>query len=172
MLKSLLDYFSKKRCEAHWPDPRRPLSSKILPSTIAAANTEVLRVIDASCHVQSGKRRGAYNTYTPEFKAKVARYGIENGNCQAARKFSTTDKIIEESSVRGWAKTYKTEVERKRKAGEEVSAIPLLPVAKRGEEVSAIPLLPVAKRGRPLLLGDTFDSEVSHTFDVFIKEVD
>ena len=27
--------------------------------------------------------------YTPEFKAKVARYAIENGNCRAARKFST-----------------------------------------------------------------------------------
>jgi len=40
---------------------------------------------------------------------------------------------------------YKTEIERKQKAG---------------EEVSAIPLLPVAKRGRPLLLGDTLDSEV------------
>ena len=27
--------------------------------------------------------------YTPEFKAKLARYAIENGNCRAARKFST-----------------------------------------------------------------------------------
>jgi len=67
MSRSLLDYFSKKRCEAHLPDPRGPLSSKILPSTIAAANTEVLRVIDASghakreafsiCTLQSSKQR-------------------------------------------------------------------------------------------------------------------
>ena len=115
-----------------------------------AANTEVMRVINASGHGSSkfkstGEKRGVYNKYTPEFKAKVARYAIENGNSPAARKFSTTDKVIDESSVRGWVTTYNREMERKRKAG---------------EEVSAIPVLPVAKRGRPLLLGDTLDSEV------------
>ena len=60
MLRSLLDYFSKKRCEAHLLDPRVPLSSKILPSTIAAAITEILRVIDASCHVFSLAKREAF----------------------------------------------------------------------------------------------------------------
>ena len=55
-----------------------------------------------------------YNKYTPELKAKVARYAIENGNCQAARKFSTTDKVIDESSVRGWVAMYMREMERKR----------------------------------------------------------
>ena len=58
---------------------------------------------------------------------------------------SALQKVIDESSVRGWVTTYNREMERKRKAG---------------EEVSAIPVLPVAKRGRPLLLGDTLDSEV------------
>ena len=78
----------------------------MLPSIIAAANTEVMHVIKASGHDSSkfkstGKKRGVYNRYTPEFKAKVTRYAIENGNSQAARKFSTTDKVIDESSVRG-----------------------------------------------------------------------
>ena len=147
MSKSILDFFSKKRSDAHLPDPRGPLSSKILPSTIASANTEVLRVMNGRCPSKlksAGGKRGGYNKYSPEFKAKVASYAIENGNCRAARKFSSTDKVIDESSVRGWVTTYKKEVERKRKAGEEES----------------ISLLPVAKRGRPLLLGDTLDTEV------------
>ena len=95
------------------------------------------------CSVWQKERRLQY--LHPEFKAKVERYAIENENCRAARKFSTTDKIIDESSVRGWVKTFTTEVERKRKAA---------------KEVSAIPLLPNAKCGWPLLLGDTLDSEV------------
>ena len=114
------------------PDSRGPLSSRILPSTIAAANTEVMRVINDSSKLKSaGKKRGAYNKYTPEFKANVARYAIENGNCQAAIKFSTTGKVIDKSTVRGWVTTYKREMERKRKAGEEVSDVTLLPEAKR-----------------------------------------
>ena len=123
----------------------------MLPSTIAAANTEVMRVINASGHGSSrfkstGKKRGVYNKYTGKY---IARYAIENGNCRTARKFSTTDKVIDESSVRGWVTTYKREE------------------TKAGEEVSAVPLLPVAKRGRPLLLGDTLDSEVKS----FIRSV-
>ena len=154
MSRSILDYFSKKRSEANLPDPRGPLSRKMLPSTIAAANTEVIRVMSGSeaspnlaqcLSHQAKKRRGVYNKYTPEFKAKVARYAIENGNCRAARKFSSTEKVIDESSVRGWVTTYKREMERKRKGG---------------EEISAVSLLPVAKCGRPLFLGDTLDSEV------------
>ena len=117
MSRSILDYFSKKRSKAHLPDPRGPLSSKMLPFTIAAANTEVMRVMNGHAALPSSsllaKKRGVYNKYTPEFKAKVARYAIENGNCRAARNFSSTDKVIDESSVRGWVTTYKREMERK-----------------------------------------------------------
>jgi len=45
MSRSLLDYFSKKQREVYLPDPRGPLSCKLLPSTIAATNTEVMRVM-------------------------------------------------------------------------------------------------------------------------------
>ena len=34
--------------------------------------------------------------------------------------------------MRGWVRTYKREMERKQKAGKEISAVSLLPVAKRG----------------------------------------
>ena len=84
----------------------------------------------SSLKLKSRERRGIYNKYIPEFKAKFARYVIENGNCQAAQKFSTIDKVIDESSVRGWVTTYKREVERKRKAGEEVSTLSFSPCSK------------------------------------------
>ena len=65
-----------------------------------------MRAINVSGHGSSklkstGEKRGIYNKYASEFKEKVARYAIENGNSRAARKFSTTDKVIDESSVRG-----------------------------------------------------------------------
>ena len=82
MSRSILDYFSKERSKVNLPDPRGPLSSKLLPSTIAAANTEVMRVMNSpsvATNLKSGgeKLRDAYNKYTPELKAKVA-----NGNWQ------------------------------------------------------------------------------------------
>ena len=46
MSRSILDYFSKECCKVDLSDPRGPLSSKIFPSTIAAANTEVMRVMN------------------------------------------------------------------------------------------------------------------------------
>ena len=60
MSRSLLDYFSKKWCEAHLPDPRGPLSSKMLPSTIAAANTEVMRVVVILASSSLLAKRGAF----------------------------------------------------------------------------------------------------------------
>ena len=85
MSRSILDYFSKERCKVDLPDPRGPLSSKILPSTIAAANTGVMHVMNGPSELKlksTGEKRGPYNKYTPDFKAKVVRYAIENGNCR------------------------------------------------------------------------------------------
>jgi len=48
----------------------------MLPSTIAAANTEVMRVMNGHAILPSSsllaEKRGVYNKYTPEFKAEVA----------------------------------------------------------------------------------------------------
>ena len=76
-----VDYFSKERCKVDLPDPRGPLSSKILPSTIAAANTEIMRVMNGPSELElksAGEKRSPYNKYMPEFKAKVARYAVAN----------------------------------------------------------------------------------------------
>ena len=47
MFRSILDYFSKEHSKVNLPDPRGPLSSKLLPSTNAAANTEVMHVMNS-----------------------------------------------------------------------------------------------------------------------------
>ena len=76
MCRSILDYFAKERCKADLLDPRSPLSSTILPSTIAADNTEVMHVMNGPSKLErksAGEKRGPYNKYTPEFKAKVAK---------------------------------------------------------------------------------------------------
>ena len=53
MSRSILDYFSKKWYEDHLADPRGPLSSKMLPSTIAAAKTEVMCVMNGHTALQT-----------------------------------------------------------------------------------------------------------------------
>jgi len=53
MSRSILYYFSKKQSEAHLPDPRGLLSSKMLPSTITAANTEVMHVMNGHATLSS-----------------------------------------------------------------------------------------------------------------------
>ena len=148
MSRSILDYFKKDRAKAALPDPKGPLSNVISPAIIVATNNEVYKVLESrlNCSLtrEPSEKRGAYNKYTLEFKETTAKYAIENGNSRAARKFSTTDMAINESTIRSWVATYKEELERKRKAGED----------------SAISSLPEAKRGRPLLLGDTLDNQV------------
>lgn len=76
----------------------------MLPSTIAAANAEVMRVMNGYAALPNSSlltKKGCLQPIYARVQGKVARYGIENGNCRAARKFSSTDKVIDESSVRG-----------------------------------------------------------------------
>ena len=123
MSKSLFSYFkplSKKeteeqidKVEAMLPDPNGPLSKEVPPLAIAEANKDVL------VQYVEPKKKGPYIKISPECKAKIAKYAIENGNCAAARKFGKSlQKPLNESTVRSWVVIYKKELERKRKIGE------------------------------------------------------
>ena len=130
MSKSILDYFQKSTVKPALPDPKGTLSEEVHSSLISAANKDVSDILEK-----------------PE-KVKIARYAIENGNCAAARKFSKhgdSDKTLGESMVRSWVAIYKKELERKRRMG---------------ETVPEITVLPQAKRGRPLLIGEKLDGAV------------
>lgn len=78
--------------------------------------------------------KGPYAKFTPEFKAKIAKYAIENGNCAAARKFSAPlDKPINETSVCSWVVAYKKELKRRRRIGEALPDVKVLPQCKKGQ---------------------------------------
>ena len=79
---SILKYFKRT---SSLPDPKGPLSEEVPTVSIAEANKEVKKVIDQP----PKKRKGTtYIKVTPEVKAKIAKFAVENGNCAAARKYS------------------------------------------------------------------------------------
>ena len=84
----------------------------------------------------AAKRKGKKNQhYSPELRAKIARYTVENGDARAVAFVKRTENIvINESTVRSMRAAYL-------KAGRPVDA------------------LPKGQRGQPLLLG-SFDAEV------------
>lgn len=144
---SILKYFKPaKSMELVLPDPKGPLSEEVPLASIIQANKEVMKAVKSSNETK--KVKGEYIKVSPECKVKIAKYALENGNCAAARKFSASlnlEKKLNESTVRSWVTTYKKELECKRKLG---------------ERVPEVKVLPLAKRGRPLLLGETLDGQV------------
>jgi len=85
MSKSILTYFkpvgiSNGEQQVTLPDPTGPLKEE-LPSSAAYKD-----IIESSKKENSTKTKGPYAKFTPEFKAMIAKYAIENGNCAAAQK--------------------------------------------------------------------------------------
>jgi transposase-like protein len=69
-----------------------------------AADAEVAKDPERS---EGTKKRGGYGKYSPEFRAKVAKYALENGDVKAVRHFSSQlDKKLNESVVRNWRGKY------------------------------------------------------------------
>lgn len=80
-------------------------------------------------------------------RAKIGQYSCDNGVAAAPRYFSRPaqlGRLLNESTIRGIKQSYIAELNRKRKAREEL----------------AITELRLAKRGRPLMLGDRIDEMV------------
>ena len=128
---SILKYFKRVDIAAALPDPKGPLSDQVPLASISEANKEVMKTIAAVD--KEPQKKGPYLKVTPEYKAKIAKFASINGNCVAARKYTKLlGKNLNESTVRSWVKNYKSELERKRKAGEPDPDVQVLPVAKRG----------------------------------------
>ncbi|CAC5386641.1 unnamed protein product [Mytilus coruscus] len=72
--------------------PRPPLLPKTDNPAFQSANTEVENILVDNSPVGEGgtkRKRGNYNNYSPEVRAKMAKYAIENGVQYTARKFTT-----------------------------------------------------------------------------------
>lgn len=53
------------------------------------------------------RKRGEYSHYTPEQKAKIVRFAIDNGNSRAAKHFSESmGRKINESTIRSFKAAY------------------------------------------------------------------
>ncbi len=77
---SLFRYF-KPTSVTGLPDPRGSLSEVIPARAIEAANKEVQEA-------SQSKKRGPYNRFTPEQRARIGRYVCENGVVAASKHFS------------------------------------------------------------------------------------
>ena len=109
----LLKYF--QRVSDALPTPDGPLSVSVPSLSISAANKMVKRAIEPA------RKRGSYDSFTPEEKARIAKRASEHGVTAAIRYFSKVHPSLKESSVRTWKKKYLIEMAKKRKAGEEAT---------------------------------------------------
>ena len=84
------------------PDPSREDDAGTAQVT-TACNDEVEAVITTP----KKRKRGEYGAYSPDTRAKIARYTIDNGPAKAARHFSTVlGKNVNESTVRSMKKLF------------------------------------------------------------------
>ena len=73
------------------------------------------------------RKRGNYNHYSPEIRAKIGKYASENGNLKALKKFKAEVPNLKESTMRSFKQAYKRklkEVTKKRNVEAQVLAIP------------------------------------------------
>lgn len=93
----------------------------------------------------STSKRGTYQTFTADEKARIEKRDAENGVIATVRYFSKVfpGRSLKENSVRTWRTKYLQEI-----------------AARRAEEESSVKELASKKTGRPLLLGVDLDRQV------------
>ena len=121
------------------PDPNQQRTPEAA-ERCAAANAS----IEKSTQCTPAKRkRGDYHDYDGDDRLKVARYANSHGCSAAAKKFSTPAKKINESTIRGWVKKFRKQ----------------LNTTTDPSDVTAKDMSP-QPRGRPVKLGEILDSQV------------
>ena len=142
---SLLKYFQTK---SSLPKPDGPLSKAVPSSSIVAANKEVKEVLEKpeEKDTLTPSKRGTYESFTPEEKARIGKRAAEHGVTATVRHFSRvfTNRSLKESTVRTWKMKYLQEVAARRRANEDTSVKELVN----------------KKTGRPLMLGEDLDKQV------------
>ena len=132
----------------------KPLKeSELNPKSRELASKEVKKCEERTG--TPGMKRGRYDFFSPENKAKVAKYDSENGVTASLHHFKQTGEFnnLKESTVRGWVKQYRSEL--RPAAGESSTG------------TACIKKLCEKKRGRPLLIGEDLERQVQG----FIREV-
>ena len=136
---ALLKYL-KPKDDSFLPDQQGPLNSVIPSSSIAAANENVVELLK-----YRKPKRGSYDLFTEEEKAKIARSASLIGVTGTIRKLSKGfhDRTLKDITVRMWMNKYKKELVFRKRSGKDVD----------------IKRLENKRRDRPLLLGQEIDRQ-------------
>ncbi len=122
------------------PNPNSETTEDAAAAT-AATNAEIIQVLHTP-EPKRGKKRKQYTYYSPEKRAKIAKFGLQHGASKAARHFSTADNKLGESTVRNFIKQLKSKM------------------AADGTDFSDVKDLPRGNQGRPTLLPEQLDTKV------------
>ena len=71
----------------------------------------VRNIVDPDRNSSSNTKRGNYNQYSPEMRAKIGKYASENGNLRAIDHFKAQLPNLTESTVRTFKKSISEEIE-------------------------------------------------------------
>ena len=125
------------------------IQNPVLPSSSTCAYSSLSRkdldhvnkeVMSALAGENSSKKiatpRGRYNSYSPEEKAQIGKYALENGNTRATRHFS---KVLDRKVTESTARRLKVEYVR------------ALAQTKNDPQGPLVKYLPTKAQGRPLL---------------------
>ncbi len=148
---ALYIYFKKaeEAVDKVLPDPKGPLSAKVPSSSISKVNDAVKGIL--SDQVKNGtataaiQKRGRYTFVRAEEKIQIARRAAENGIAATIRHYAKMFPDLKESSVRTWRNSYRLEIKKR---------------VRCGEDNLTVSELPTKKRGRPLLLGEELEEQV------------
>ena len=118
---TLFKYFKRTDDKAHsiLPDPQGSLSSIVPSLRIEAVNTMVKPVIEEQID-GNWSSRGKYEMFSPDEKAKIGKRAAEHGVLATIHHFSKIypDRVLKESTVRGWKNRYKNELLKLKKSDE------------------------------------------------------
>lgn len=103
-MASLFHYFKR---DSAVPSPHGALSSSVPTSAIDSANKLVKPLVDKCESHQAKEVRGAYDVFTPEEKAKIAKCATEIAIRKLSKQFPI--RSLKESTVRTWMNKYKKE---------------------------------------------------------------
>uniref|UniRef100_A0A8W8MB69 Uncharacterized protein n=1 Tax=Magallana gigas TaxID=29159 RepID=A0A8W8MB69_MAGGI len=135
------------------PDPQKantPEKKNLIENVNESVEKEMLTCSPSSPSGSRKRKRGNYERFSPETKAKIARYAINHGASKAARYYSTTlNKNVQESTVQRFKTAYL--LESKRNDGSPITA------------------LTPQKRGRPPLLGNLDEDVQDYIKDLRIS---
>ena len=149
---ALLKYFkpTNKTVESILPDPQGPLSRVVPSSRIEAVNKVVKSIVEEAMKVEAKGNslgsRGKYEIFSADEKTMIGKRAAEHGILSTIRHFSKVypNRVLKESTVRGWKNRYINEIAQLKKASKDVVVRELVD----------------KKRGHPLLLGKELDAEV------------